>query len=85
MDIFAVLITMLDIVVKCNTTLIYDTGATESNKTIISNFYCNQLLIMDALAALPVDYIAIMTTGTAIAWIRLLRLLKFFRVKEILK
>jgi len=40
---------------------------------------------MDALAALPVDYIAIMTAGTALAWIRLLRLLKFFRVKEILK
>jgi hypothetical protein len=35
-------------------------------------------------SAIPVDYLAIHTTYNAIAWYRILRLLKFFRVYEIL-
>lgn len=83
-DVLAVVVYLLDIAVKFNSTLIYDNGMMERNKKVIANFYCSHILIMDALAALPVDYIA-MTAGSAIVWIRILRLLKFFRVKEILK
>lgn len=85
LDIFAVCVAIFDIVVKFNSTLIHENGVMERNKSVIANNYANHMLVIDCLAAIPIDYIAIMASGTALAWIRLLRLLKFFRVKEILK
>jgi hypothetical protein len=83
-DILAVLVNAVDILVKFNSGFFYESGVFEKNKTIIQITYTNSTLIIDVLAAVPIDYLALPSTSNSTAWFRMFRLLKFFRVYEIL-
>jgi hypothetical protein len=81
-DVAAVSVYILDIYFKAHTAIECPTGEVVTNVDDILTIYSSQGLVLDVVAAIPFDY-AGLYMGAPVwicSWIRLTRMLKFYRV-----
>lgn len=87
LDVLCVLIHIIDIFILSNTALVNEYGDMEKDRNQVWSNYANNGLIIDSLAAMPIDYLAY-AIGSPIwvrAWSRIFRLLKVIRIAKLLK
>lgn len=92
-DIFFSLSYIIDVFIRSRAAfIINERGLTEIVTDVdeIQSYYVNNMLIYDILAAVPVDYILLPFgtfgfTAELLRYVRILKLMKFFRILETIK